>query len=88
MTNFKNTTIYVGITNDLIRRVSEHKSELIEGFTKRYHVTKLVFFESFNSVEEAISAEKKIKGWVREKKNTLISSFNPTWKDLYEKILH
>lgn len=86
--NFKNTTLYIGITNDLIRRTHEHKSELAEGFTKRYHLTKLVFFESFNSSEEAIASEKKIKGWTRVKKNILISSINPTWEDLYEKILH
>ena len=88
MTNYKKTVLYVGITNNLIGRVAEHKLEQTEGFTKRYHLTNLVFYEMFNTPEEAITAEKKIKGWKRIKKNTLISSFNPTWDDLYEKILH
>lgn len=87
MTNYTNTVLYTGITNNLNRRVSEHKSELFEGFTKKYHVTKLVFFQDFTHAEEAIAAEKKIKGWTRKKKIELIQTINTTWKDLSGKIL-
>lgn len=78
----KSNTIYVGVTNDLTRRIFEHKNKLIEGFTKRYNVDKLVYFHEFRTPREAIAAEKKIKGWVRKKKMELIKSINPTFKDL------
>jgi len=87
MTNKYNTVLYTGITNDLIRRVYEHKNKLVEGFTAKYNLTKLVYYEVFNDVKEAINREKQIKGWKREKKEDLIKEFNPIWKDLYEEIV-
>ncbi len=88
LTNFTKTVLYVGVTNDLVCRIYEHKQELLEGFTKRYHCTKLVYFESFPNIENAITSEKIIKGWTRKKKIALIESINPNWNDLYKKILH
>lgn len=82
LTNFTNKVLYVGITNDLIRRMYEHKNKLVEGFTKKYNLTKLVYFEQFSNVTDAIAAEKKIKGWLRIKKIKLIKSMNPNWDDL------
>lgn len=75
--------LYVGVTNNLERRLFEHKSKLIEGYTKKYNVDKLVYFEQFANVQDAIAAEKKIKGWTREKKNKLIESMNTQWKELF-----
>ncbi|HCJ67305.1 MAG TPA: excinuclease ABC subunit C [Elusimicrobia bacterium] len=86
-TNKRNTVLYTGITNDLRRRMHEHKNKMVEGFTKKYNVNKLVYFEMFNIPEEAISAEKKIKGWLRKKKIDLIKSKNPEFNDLYDEIL-
>ena len=74
--------MYTGITNDIQRRIYEHKNKKIEGFTKKYNVTKLVWFEETNDVYAAISREKEIKGWRRGKKNKLVSSINPDWRDL------
>ena len=82
MSNLNNTTIYVGVTNDLERRVSEHKSGLIPGFTQKYNCKKLVYFESFSDIEQAIAREKQLKGWVRKKKDALIDSMNPNRNDL------
>ena len=84
LTNKTNRVLYTGMTNNLQRRVFEHKNKLIEGFTKKYNLTKLVYFEEFVNVEDAISAEKKIKGWLRKKKIDLVSSENPAWNDLYQ----
>ena len=81
MTN-TSKTIYTGMTNNLLRRVYEHKNKLVEGFTKKYNITKLVYFEETSDVNEAIAFEKKIKGWKREKKIALIESNNPQWFDL------
>jgi len=78
----RSKTIYTGVTNDLERRVSEHKQGLIKGFTSRYNIKKLVYFESGFDIHEAISREKTIKGWLRKKKIALIESMNPLWKDL------
>ncbi len=78
----RSKTIYTGVTNDLERRVSEHKQGLIKGFTSRYNIKKLVYFESGFDIHEAISREKTIKGWLRKKKTALIESMNPQWKDL------
>lgn len=83
MTN-RSKTLYTGMTNDLKRRVHEHKEKLIPGFTKKYNISKLVWFDSTNDVQAAIAYEKKIKGWLREKKVALIESKNPEWKDLAE----
>ena len=74
--------IYTGITNDLRRRVWEHKTKQVEGFTRKYNCTRLVSFEEFDRVEDAIAREKEIKGWVRKKKTALIESRNGSWKDL------
>jgi len=86
MTNLSKT-LYTGVTNNLARRVYEHKNKLIEGFTKKYNITRLVYFEVFNNIEDAIRREKQIKGWVRKKKIALIESINPEWKDLFEELL-
>jgi putative endonuclease len=84
LTTRNNKVVYTGVTNDLIRRCYEHKTGLNEGFTKKYNVHKLVYFEIFNFIELAISREKQIKGLSREKKNLLIDHFNPQWKELYD----
>jgi putative endonuclease len=81
MTN-NSKTLYTGMTNDLTRRVYEHKQKLTPGFTQKYNITKLVYFEETSDVNAAISREKQIKGWLREKKITLIELMNPEWKDL------
>jgi putative endonuclease len=83
MTN-KSKTLYVGVTNNLQRRVYEHKNKMIRGFTSKYNITKVVFFEVFNDIESAIRREKQIKGWLRKKKIDLIESMNPEWNDLSE----
>jgi len=76
-------TLYVGVTNDLARRVTEHKEGLVEGFTKRYGVDKLVWFEEFGEIQEAIAKEKRLKRWRRDWKRSLIEADNPHWVDLY-----
>lgn len=86
MTNKNNTVIYTGVTNDLKRRVYEHREKLVEGFTNKYNVTKLVYFETFDDITYAISKEKQIKGGSREKKNGLVKTLNPEWRDLYGEI--
>ena len=78
--------MYVGVTNDLRRRLYEHKNEQIEGFTKRYHIHKLVYFEYYSDSYNAISREKQLKNWIREKKNKLVESKNPNWEDLSDTI--
>jgi putative endonuclease len=83
LTNKNNTVLYVGITNNLTRRIWEHKSKLIEGFTKKYNVDKLIYFESFDSPDDAIKREKQLKAGSRQKKVYLINKFNPEWNDLY-----
>jgi putative endonuclease len=75
-------TIYIGITNDLVRRVHEHRTKAVSGFTATYNVHRLVWFEEFADPATAISREKQLKGWRREKKIGLIESMNPTWNDL------
>ena len=86
LTNTNNTTLYIGVTNNLARRVYEHKNQLVSGFTKQYNLHKLVFFESTTDVYAAIAREKQLKGWTRAKKNALIEKENPTWEDLSEKL--
>jgi putative endonuclease len=80
----KNGTIYIGMTNDLIRRVYEHKSGLIEGFTKKYSISQLVYYESTEDVNDAILREKRLKKWKRQWKIDLIEKSNPDWRDLSE----
>ena len=88
MTNSHKNLLYTGITNDLIRRVYEHKHHLDKGsFTDRYNIEYLVYFESTSDVTAAIDREKQIKGWNRKRKNNLVESKNPEWKDLYEEVL-
>jgi putative endonuclease len=83
----QNGTLYIGVTGDLIRRISEHKDELIEGFTKKYHVHHLVYFEQHSHIEQAIEREKQLKKWNRQWKINLIEKENPTWKDLFDDLL-
>lgn len=80
-------TIYTGVTNNLERRMYEHKNKLITGFTKKYNLTKLVYYEMTEDVRSAITREKQIKGWLRSKKISLIESVNPEWKDLSEEFI-
>jgi len=82
----KNGTLYVGVTNDLIRRVYEHKHDLAPGFTAKYRVHKLVYFEATDSVRAAIQREKNLKHWPRNWKISLIEKQNPDWRDLYDSI--
>lgn len=84
MTNKINTVIYTGVTNDLKRRVYEHREKLVEGFTKKYNITKLVYFEIFRNIKDTILREKQIKAGLRAKKITLINSMNSCWRDLYK----
>ena len=83
MTN-KSRTLYTGVTNNIKKRVFEHKNKLIEGFTKKYNLTQLVHVETFRDVNSAIAREKVIKGWLRIKKIELINAANPDWRDLSE----
>lgn len=83
LSNARNNVLYTGVTNNLLRRVAEHKAKKIPGFTKQYNVDKLVYFEWFESVETAIAREKQIKAGSRAKKESLIHSMNPQWSDLY-----
>ncbi|MGQ0681904.1 GIY-YIG nuclease family protein [Bradyrhizobium sp.] len=79
-------TLYIGVTNDLIRRVSEHRPKIAESFTKRHDVTRLVYFEVFEEIEQAIHREKRLKKWPRAWKISLIEKDNPNWIDLYPEI--
>ena len=78
--------LYIGVTNNLARRVYEHKQGLLAGFTKKFHIHKLVYYEKFDNIQAAIQREKVLKEWNRAWKNHLIDSFNPSWRDLYEEI--
>jgi len=86
MTNFANTVLYTGVTSNLPVRVHQHKAKEIKGFTKTYNCTKLVYFELFADMESAITREKQIKGGPRRRKEALIDSLNPEWRDLSEEI--
>ena len=89
MTNYENTTIYTGVTSDLITRVYQHQQGFYaKSFTKKYNLKKLVYFEAFHSIEEAIDREKQIKGGSRKRKIDLIEKENPDWKDLSEEIMN
>jgi putative endonuclease len=83
----KNGTLYIGVTSDLIRRVYEHKNDFVEGFTKKYAVHDLVYFETTASVESAITREKQLKKWNRAWKISLIEKSNPAWNDLYPDLI-
>ena len=82
LTNQYNTVVYTGVTNNLERRLYEHRNHLVDGFTKRYNLNKLIYFETTSDVRSAIEREKQIKGWTRAKKNALIESVNPKWNDI------
>ncbi len=86
MTNKDNNVLYTGVTYDLKRRVWEHKEKLIEGFTKRYLLTKLVYYEMFDDVNSAIAREKQIKGGSRKNKIGLVNGMNKEWRDLYDEL--
>ena len=87
MTNYNKTTLYIGVTNNLVRRVYEHKHKLVDGFTKRYNLIILVYYEVFDNIENAIIREKQLKAGSRQKKIDLINSLNPSWQDLYNSII-
>jgi len=82
LTNWNNRVMYVGVTNNLERRLYQHKNKMIKGFTKKYNVNKLVYFEETSDIESAITREKEIKKWRREKKDKLVNEMNPSWIDL------
>ena len=82
MTNYTNMVLYIGVTNNLERRIIEHKNKLNKGFTQRYNVKKLVYFETTANIDSAIEREKQLKGWIRAKKVELINNSNPEWTDL------
>ena len=84
MSNKNNTVIYIGVTSDLVKRVYQHKTKFYKGFTARYNCNKLVFYEEFISVEQAISREKQLKSGNRKRKESLITNMNPNWYDLAE----
>ena len=84
LTNKTNYVTYIGVTNDLKRRVYQHKNDLIEGYTKKYRVHKLVYYEYSTDVRAAIEREKQLKGWTRAKKIELVNTMNPSWRDLSE----
>jgi putative endonuclease len=86
LANRRNGTLYVGVTSDLARRVSEHKADVIEGFTKRYGLHRLVYAEFHTKMAEAISRQKRVKNWRRAWKITLVEQFNPGWRDLSDQI--
>lgn len=83
----KTKTLYIGVTNNLERRIYEHRNKLKDGFTKKYNITKLVYFEVFNDIKDAIKREKQLKNWHRLWKINLIESKNKEWKDLYDKMV-
>ena len=82
LTNWDDSVIYIGVTSNLKKRLYEHHNDLVDGFTKKYNVHKLVYFEESTDVNSAIAREKQLKGWTRKKKNQLIQKANPEWNDL------
>ncbi len=87
LTNKHNKVLYIGVTNNLERRMFEHKNKMIEGFTKKYNLTQLVYFESTKDIRSALDREKQLKNWHRDWKINLISNFNPEWEDLSKNFL-
>ena len=86
LASHRNGTLYIGVTNDLRKRIYEHKNDLVEGFTKKYKVHTLVYFEETSDIESAIKREKQLKAWKRKWKLELIEESNPNWEDLYDKL--
>ncbi|MDO8489709.1 MAG: GIY-YIG nuclease family protein [Candidatus Omnitrophota bacterium] len=87
LTNTKNTVLYTGVTGNLVKRVYEHKDKEVKGFAEKYNVHKLIYYEIFEDMMNAIIREKQIKGWLRSKKISLIEKANPDWNDLYLSII-
>ncbi len=87
MFNYRNGTLYTGVTNDLIRRVGEHKSKTVDGFTKKYSIDKLGYYEIYSDITDAINREKQIKKSSRKSKLKLIETMNPNWKDLFIELI-
>ncbi len=87
LTNFEETTFYIGVTSNLKKRIWEHKNKVVEGFTEKYNVDRLIYYEQTNSVETALNREKQLKRWHRQWKINLIKEFNPKMKDLFEDII-
>lgn len=86
LTNSKHTTLYVGSTNNLARRIYEHQNKMVDGFTKKYNLTKLIYVETTEDLHASLSREKQLKSWRRDKKEWLINQMNPDWKDLSDAI--
>jgi putative endonuclease len=87
ITNRNNTTLYIGVTSNLVQRVYQHKNKLIKGFSAKYNLDKLVYFELFEDMENAITREKRLKLWKRDWKNRIINEVNPSWQDLYPDLI-
>ena len=87
LANKRNGTLYIGITDNLIKRVYEHKNNLIDGFTKKYNIHGVVYYETTNDIQSAINREKQLKKWIRKWKLELIEKENPEWKDLYDDLI-
>ena len=87
ITNRHNTTLYIGVTSNLIQRIYQHKNKLVQGFSARYNLNKLFYFEQFEDMDNAIVREKRLKLWKRDWKNRLINEINPSWRDLYPDLL-
>lgn len=86
LTNKNNTVLYTGVSSNIKQRIYDHKTKKHPGFTKKYNVDKLVYYERYNRIEEAIKREKQVKGWIRKRKEELINSINPNWEDLSENL--
>jgi len=82
LTNYNNNVMYIGVTGNLEKRIYEHKNKIIAGFTQKYNVDKLVYYETYSRIEDAIAQEKRLKGWKRERKNKLVETINNEWVDL------
>jgi putative endonuclease len=87
LSNRYDTVIYIGVTGDLVKRIWQHKQKEMDGFTKRYNVDKLVYYEEYAKIYDAIAREKQLKGWTRKKKENLIDTLNPQRRDLYKEII-
>ncbi len=87
ITNIHNTTLYIGVTSDLSQRIYQYKNKLVSGFSAKYNLTKLIYFEQFEDMGSAILREKQLKQWHRKWKNRIISECNPSWQDLYHRIV-
>lgn len=87
LTNKTNTVLYTGVTSNLIKRIYEHKNNAVDGFTKKYMIHKLIYYEPYQNIQEALTREKQLKAGTRKKKEALINSLNPEWTDMYNSII-